>query len=115
MSEKEALDRLLAGYPGEVAETARALRALIHRTLPVAEERVDAADHLIGFAFADPDGGKPAWDVLAVVPHSWHVNVQFGNGWTSRTPAASCTARANAPATRPVGPRQTLNGSSSAT
>jgi hypothetical protein len=82
-----ALPALLARYPPEVGAAALAVRAVILEVLPQAREQVDPADHLIGFGIPDPRTGRVAWDVVAVVLHRDHVNLQLGNGATLVDPA----------------------------
>ena len=69
-------ETLLAQSSGQVAATARALRAAVEEAIPAAVQQVDMPDRLLSF------GTGPAMrDLLfAIIPHSAHVNLQLADG-----------------------------------
>ena len=69
-------ETLLASHAPAVAETARALRALLADAFPEAVEQVDFGNRLlaVGKSMAMRDL------TFAIIPHSAHVNLQLADG-----------------------------------
>ncbi|MBA2489496.1 MAG: DUF1801 domain-containing protein [Chloroflexi bacterium] len=73
---EDPIDRLLGGHSAAVRDTALRLRALIEGLAPEAIETVDQPDHLLAYGWSS----RMRDLILAVVPHTSHVNLQLADG-----------------------------------
>jgi hypothetical protein len=72
----EGLDVLLADHSPSIRATAERLRELIAEVVPDAQESVDLPDHLLAYGWS-----RRMRDlILAVAPHTAHVNLQLADG-----------------------------------
>jgi hypothetical protein len=70
-------EAFLAGYPEPMREIAEALRALVHRAVPEATERVRPGWRLIGY---DLPVGRRSVYFAYVAPEPEHVHLGFEHG-----------------------------------
>jgi hypothetical protein len=70
------IDRLLAEHTPNVQAVTRAVRGVVLREMPDADERVDFGNKLIAYGWS-----MRMRDLLfAIIPHSAHVNLQLADG-----------------------------------
>jgi hypothetical protein len=70
------IDRLLAEHTPNVQAVTRAVRGVVLREMPEADERVDFGNKLIAYGWS-----MRMRDLLfAIIPHSAHVNLQLADG-----------------------------------
>ncbi|MBA2489413.1 MAG: DUF1801 domain-containing protein [Candidatus Limnocylindrales bacterium] len=74
--DEDPLRRLLGGHSADVRDTALRLRALIDELAPEAMETVDQPDHLLAYGWST----RVRDLILAVAPHTSHVNLQLADG-----------------------------------
>ena len=67
---------LLAPRPPGIRATVERLRELIAEVVPDAQESVDLPDHLLAYGWS----GRMRDMILAVAPHTAHVNLQLADG-----------------------------------
>ncbi len=72
----DGLDALLADHSPSTRATAERLRELIAEVVPDAQESVDLPDHLLASGWS----GRMRDLILAVAPHTAHVNLQLADG-----------------------------------
>jgi hypothetical protein len=77
------IDRLLIRHTPIVREIAARVRKLILEAMPGAIEQVDPPDGLIAYG----TGPRLGEQVLAIAPHTNHVNLQFADGVDLADPA----------------------------
>jgi hypothetical protein len=82
-----ALATLLEPHSTTVRDVFGALRALMHEAVPDASEQVDLPDRLLAFGFGPPGGVRMRGLIVALIPHSAHVNVQLADGATLSDPS----------------------------
>ena len=72
---------LLDRHSPAVREIFGALADLVREVLPDAHEQLDLPDRLLAFGFAEPGGGvRMRGLIVALIPHSTHVNLQLADG-----------------------------------
>ncbi len=79
----EQFERLLGPHSGNMAATARALRALVHAELGEPVEQVDFANKLLAIGTSE----RMRDLLFAIIPHSAHVNLQLADGVALPDPA----------------------------
>lgn len=72
------LEVLLDGHSDQVRTTTLRLRELMHQSAPEARESVDLPDHLLAYGWTD----RMRDLIVAIAPHSAHVNLQLADGAT---------------------------------
>jgi hypothetical protein len=75
-----ALATLLEPHSTTVRDVFGALRTLMHEVVPDASEQVDLPDRLLAFGFGPPGGVRMRGLIVALIPHTAHVNVQLADG-----------------------------------
>ena len=74
------LAAVLEGHSVSVAAILRALRVVVRRELVGATERLDLPDHLLAYGRGPVSGVRMRAMLVALIPHSAHVNVQLAAG-----------------------------------
>jgi hypothetical protein len=74
------LATLLEPHTQVVRDVFGALRALTREVIPDAGEQVDLPDRLLAFGFGPPGGIRMRGLLIALIPHTAHVNVQLADG-----------------------------------
>ena len=72
-SEKNDIERFLAGYASDVTKTAEALRALMQRLVPDSVEKLHSGWKVISYK-------QDKHLIASIAPHSKWVNLQFMQG-----------------------------------
>jgi hypothetical protein len=83
----DPLESLLEGHTPGVHDVFLRLRDVMHHVMPGTTEQVDLPDHLLAFGFGPPGGVRMRDLVVALIPHSGHVNVQLADGALLPDPA----------------------------
>jgi hypothetical protein len=79
--------RLLEPHSTTVRGVAEELRRLVRDVIPGATEQVDLPDRLIAFGFGPPGGVRMRDLLVAIIPHTAHVNLQLADGAVLDDPA----------------------------
>jgi hypothetical protein len=73
-------ERLVEGHSLQVREIFEACRALVLELMPGANEQVDLPDRVSAFGYGPPGGVRMRDLLVALIPHTAHVNVQLADG-----------------------------------
>jgi hypothetical protein len=79
--------RLLEPHSTTVRRIAEELRRLVRDVMPGATEQVDLPDRAIAFGFGPPAGVRMRDLLVAIMPHTAHVNLQLADGAVLDDPA----------------------------
>jgi hypothetical protein len=86
-AETPGIDDLLHDRSNQVRAVFMALRGLILELMPGAKEQVDLPDRVLAFGFGAGGGVRMRGLVIALIPHTAHVNVQLAEGAELPDPA----------------------------
>lgn len=80
-------ERLVESHSPEVRAIFAACRSLVRDLMPGADEQVDLPDRVLAFGYGPPGGVRMRDLLVALIPHTAHVNVQLADGAQLSDPA----------------------------